>query len=336
MNTLLPFKLFANCIPVKGINRSTICDLQRGNYDFIPNDLYEILKFQEGKTIIDLKARYDEKYHYILDEYFEFLIEKEYIFFTNNSENFPLIDLSYEDSGNISNAIIDIRKSSLSLNHKFLIKELNELGCNAIQLRLFESISISYILEIFNQNLENLQSLELIIPYKDEELEEYIELYTKINFLNQICVHSSPKESIVELDNNSLYSIVYIKDFILDSSHCGNINPGYFNSNISLFTENNNFNSCLNKKIGIDFTGNIKNCPTMNRSFGNIKTDSIKDFIFDEKFQALWKIKKDDIQICKYCEFRYICTDCRAFHEEADFLLKPKKCTYNPYSCEWE
>ena len=53
MNTLLPFKLFANCIPVKGINRSTICDLQRGNYDFIPNDLYEILKFQEGKTIID-------------------------------------------------------------------------------------------------------------------------------------------------------------------------------------------------------------------------------------------------------------------------------------------
>jgi len=161
-------------------------------------------------------------------------------------------------------------------------------------------------------------------------------LYTKINFLNQICVHSSPKESIVELDNNSLYSIVYIKDFILDSSHCGNINPGYFNSNISLFTENNNFNSCLNKKIGIDFTGNIKNCPTMNRSFGNIKTDSIKDFIFDEKFQALWKIKKDDIQICKYCEFRYICTDCRAFHEEADFLLKPKKCTYNPYSCEWE
>ena len=209
---------------------------------------------------------------------------------------------------------------------------------NSIQLKIIEkeTIPISYILEIFNQDLENLQSLELIIPYKDEKKEEYIELYTNINFLNQIYVHSSPEDNIVELDNNPLYSIVYINDLILDSSHCGNINPGYFNSNITLFSENNNFNSCLNKKIGIDFQGNIKNCPTMNYSFGNIQDVSIKNYITDQKFQALWKIKKDDIQTCKDCEFRYICTDCRAFHTDEDLLLKPKKCSYNPYSCEWE
>ncbi len=39
-------KLFACCIPVKGQSRSIICDLQRYNFDFIPNDLFDLLDKQ--------------------------------------------------------------------------------------------------------------------------------------------------------------------------------------------------------------------------------------------------------------------------------------------------
>ena len=44
------FALFACCIPVKGARRSTLCDLQRGSFQFIPNGLYEILTEHAGKT----------------------------------------------------------------------------------------------------------------------------------------------------------------------------------------------------------------------------------------------------------------------------------------------
>ena len=38
----------------------------------------------------------------------------------------------------------------------------------------------------------------------------------------------------------------------------------------------------------------------------------------------------------KDCEFRYICTDCRAYVEDPeDILSKPLKCGYNPYTGEW-
>lgn len=74
----------------------------------------------------------------------------------------------------------------------------------------------------------------------------------------------------------------------------------------------------------------------MQRSFGNIKEKSLKEIVINQKFQSLWKIIKDDVEVCKDCEFRYICTDCRAFQEEDSNLLKPKKCSYNPYNCEWE
>jgi len=82
--------------------------------------------------------------------------------------------------------------------------------------------------------------------------------------------------------------------------------------------------------VGIDIKGNIKNCPTMKTSFGNITDTSIIDVIKQDKFTILWNIKKDDINICKDCELRHICTDCRAFHDKDVNYEKPFKCNYNP------
>lgn len=49
------------------------------------------------------------------------------------------------------------------------------------------------------------------------------------------------------------------------------------------------------------------------------------------------QITKDKITGCKDCEFRYICTDCRAYIEEPeDIYSKPLKCGYDPNTGEWE
>ena len=54
-------------------------------------------------------------------------------------------------------------------------------------------------------------------------------------------------------------------------------------------------------------------------------------------FKKYWFINKDQIAVCKDCEFRYICTDCRAYIENPeDMYSKPLKCAYNPYTSEWE
>ena len=54
-------------------------------------------------------------------------------------------------------------------------------------------------------------------------------------------------------------------------------------------------------------------------------------------FKDKWNIAKDQIKICKDCEFRYSCSDCRAYLEIPDDIYsKPLKCGYNPYTTEWE
>ena len=75
------FKLFANCVPVRGAKRSVIYDLQKEDYSFIPNVLYEILIKYKDYTIKEIKKRYNNEYDNIIDEYFNFLTKKNMVFY---------------------------------------------------------------------------------------------------------------------------------------------------------------------------------------------------------------------------------------------------------------
>lgn len=120
------------------------------------------------------------------------------------------------------------------------------------------------------------------------------------------------------------------------SIDCGKISLDLFVCNITSFSEFRKFNSCLNCKISIDSNGEIKNCPSFKESFGNISSSSLVEVLNDTNFQKLWHISKDKISVCKECEYRYICVDCRAFLEEPDNICsKPLKCGYNPSTGKW-
>ena len=58
------------------------------------------------------------------------------------------------------------------------------------------------------------------------------------------------------------------------------------------------------------------------------KHKSVINIVLDE----IVGTRKDKIDQCKDCEFRYACMDCRCFLKEADNpLSKRAKCKYNPY-----
>jgi SPASM domain peptide maturase of grasp-with-spasm system len=87
----------------------------------------------------------------------------------------------------------------------------------------------------------------------------------------------------------------------------------------------------------VDAEGNIKNCPAMERSFGNIKDTTLQEAIEKPGFKDLWFVHKDQIDVCKDCEFRHLCMDCRCFIKDPENIYsQPAKCTYNPYICKWQ
>lgn len=334
--SLQKFKLFACCIAVKGAMRSTICDLQRQEIFFIPNDLYEILSECKNLSLIEIYEIYDPENKDIIKEYFDFLIQNELGFWCKDNSHFPEIDLTWERPETITNAIIDIDSTSKH-NYAAIANQLEQLGCKALQIRSFDFIRLSFIKEILDDfRYGRLRFIELIVKYDEsifiQELEELCKNYQG---LLRIFVHSAPFEKIVEVPK--LNSIIHFKKQIIDSSnHCGQINKEYFSVNLEVFMESQNFNTCLNKKISICTNGEIKNCPSLAKSFGNIRNTSLTTAVSHKDFKELWLINKDQVDICKDCEFRHVCTDCRAFTKKTSSkYAKPAKCNYNPYIAQW-
>lgn len=332
------FKLYACNVPVKGATNSCICDLQRNKLQQIPNSLFEILIEYKDKTIDEIKKEYDYKHNNIIDEYFNFLLEQEWGFMTNEPELFTEMSLDWDYPSLITNSIIDINESS---NHDYrkIFKELDDLGCEFIELRFYNTPIYEEIKNILNL-LENskVRSVGIYFKYSDfynlQNIKILQDLLTQFKRLDTVIIHSASNKNVVKFFTSS---IIYTTEVIEDASHCGNISPQYFSINIPTFTESQKNNSCLNRKISIDIDGNIKNCPSMNNSYGNISNDSLHLVLENENFKKYWTINKDQIETCKDCEFRYICTDCRAFHNNhSDLYLKPFKCNYNPYTGIWE
>ncbi len=334
------FILFSNCIPVKGNMRSIICDLHNHALKLIPNDLYKILVDFRGQSIDEIKQKFNNDFDDVIDDYFNFLIENNLGFYTDESSRFPKLSLDWKTPLQITNAIIDVNDTS---NHNFntVFIQLEELTCKHLQIRFFSNTSLIQIEKISSllKKIEScIISVDFVMPY-DNNLE--------IESINQIILDNSRITSffIYNADNNlnvkpvrrGLNHFIYTKETISEHLSCGVINSDYFSINIKNFTESLSHNSCLNRKISIDVNGDIKNCPSMPQSFGNVKDTTLQQALAHKDFKKYWNITKDQIDVCKDCEFRYVCTDCRAYKENPeDDYSKPLKCGYNPYTNEWE
>lgn len=335
------FKTFSNCLITNGYERSLILDIQRELFISVPNSLVDVIqvfnKKIEFEEVVDF---FGESNREIIIEYLDFLVKNDFGFFTDFNEFDLFIDLNIEfiDASYITNCIIEISKTNLEQIHKILIS-LEKLFCKNVQFVSYDNLTSGNLEYILNQTKDiDFRSIELILKYS----EDLLEFMPHIDILNEkvvgILFHSSKHKSLTKDDFS--FEIKYLESKISNFNNCGVVDFIFFDLNKDKVFESLNHNSCLHKKISIDKDGNIKNCPSMPQSFGNIKDTTLEEALNHLDFKKYWNVNKDMIQVCKDCEFRHICTDCRAYTERSHFegeidLSKPLKCGYNPYTNEW-
>lgn len=331
-------KLFANCILVKGKRRSIICDIFRARYQPIPNALFFILKKYPNYSVAEIKDRFSSENSDTIDEYFNLLIDQEYVFLTTREEAtaFPELDLSYDSPSTITNCIIDIDRYS---THDFrkISNELSLLHTYHIQLRFFSEIMLDAITQIVSEMDKAEFNLHLILPYHPSYTKQATEKLSTVGTVSSVKFYNTPSKMINKYKELRKFNIEFFEANVANEKCCGKIGLPYFRMNMEHFAESQHHNSCLNRKISIDKLGNIKNCPSMKTSYGNIANSTLTAVLKRKEFKRYWNVTKDKIKVCQDCEFRYICTDCRAYTEEpSDMYSKPLKCGYNPYSGQWE
>ncbi len=283
------FKLYATCIPVKGIKRSIICNIWKSKFRYIPNTLYHILNEYEGLTKEKIKKKFDNNFDGIIDSYFDFLQENDFGFYCSQTEFklFPKLNLNFEKPFLIGNCIIDISKDS-HFNYQNIYKQLSDLNCHYYQFRFYDNLPIIQISNILPQSKDfHIRSISIIMPFDSSyNKKQIIEFYKKFP-ITEINFHSTPKNKINYLQKKyNAFPFNYFSTKINNELHCGKISIDSFNTNITSFSESQSYNTCLNRKISINSEGEIKNCPSMNESFGNIKHTTLREVIENPNFKV--------------------------------------------------
>lgn len=326
--------IYADVFFTKGYNRTLICEpAVNSSWHFIPNEFYETILLFRNKLIDDIID--ENPYNIDVEGLIEYLLKNNYGSLVDDISLFPPIEMKWYSPHVIENAIIDIDKQSQH-DYDKIANELDALLCKNVQIRSYISIDIFQIEDIIRHFMgHNFESIDFILKFTDNVSHDaYLSLakeYPSVSFI----VHSSPQNQFYESLLHGIYPIVgyvqYTKQIISSSDCCGIINKDNLvhPTCIHDYVEGVLRNKCLNKKISIDADGNIKNCPSMKQCYGNIKSTSLVDVCALRKFRSYWFITKDKIKVCKDCEYRYVCNDCRAFVKHK--FDKPKKCNYDPY-----
>jgi SPASM domain peptide maturase of grasp-with-spasm system len=329
------FRLFACCVPVRGARRSTLCDLQRQSYRLVPNGMVDILTEHRDRTLDEIKAAFGPEDEATVEQYFHFLVENEFGFWTDDPDAFPPLDLSWDAPERITNAVIDVGPRSA---HDFasLYRQLDGLGCKMLQLRFFAPVGEEALRAVLAPaRAGRLRTIELLLPWTpewtDARLGALCEAHPRVS---AVYVHGAPEARRVEGPDE--VRIALRTRAVTSAEHCGEVHPVYFTVNTRLFTEAQGHNTCLNRKLAVDEDGEIRNCPAHPRSFGNAAGTPLAAACLQDAFREPWTVSKDQVRTCRDCEFRYVCTDCRVFVADAsDPFSKPAKCAYDPYTAGW-
>ncbi len=309
-------------IPIKGYNRSIIYDLNRRDYFFIPNELFEVIKSDLSFEIID-------------DEYRSFLLENEIVFDINENEVelFPPFSLTFEDPYDFTNIIID---SNIRVQ---LIEQFDEaLIFNLSILVKDSSAAITDNDELMNFiNYLEPESIDLhFINGDSKSIDLNLEFIRRSNEIFRVYTYNSV---IISPEIRNIFKIYHIQLMEISGAFedfSKNVFPSKFSVNNELFIESNNHNTYLNKKIYIDLDGNISNS-LYTKSLLNISSiDSYHDLMSNLELTKYWDLTKDKIVVCKDCEFRHMCVSSLEIFKQNDVFSTKTECNYNPYISKWK
>lgn len=341
--------LLTTCQLAQGKNKNILINYASDQIYDLPNEYLETLNLLKNFPIVEVAKRLDDKDSRAnFNSFIEFLIKNEMAYVTSYPESFPSISSNINnDSRRIIDGIVEITKDSkIETIQKFCI-EISNLDCRELQLWIVNEIDVKNLRLILNVIVQyNYSYVEIHSDYNGifantELVKKFINAYP---ILKKVYLYSAPYDERIDIVNHhenfaplSIGEIIFIKEPFEEGKCCGQIHfssldfSGYWVSNML-----HKKNGCLYKKISLDRSGYIKNCPCMEMNYGHILSTNILDVMALKEYQKWGEIKKDDIEICKDCVFRYNCSDCRAFRCSSNIYSKPKKCTYNPYTNRWK
>ena len=330
--------IYSYCFVTKGFAKVSVIDTCQQKFYLFNKETYElfkILKTHKIKEIIEMFSRESELDTF--NDFVTYILQNEIGRFVKNIICFPEIEEVWDEPRIIKKALIDIRK--IFHDFKSIFSQLSDLGCRNVEIRSYRVLHYNELEEISNcVSNDSIRHINIVSPFFSffDSIEEINNLI-KQNPRLHLSFYKTPIEEKIKFEKHTKNEILLSNKIKLSTINinscddCGNIDVNRLKiPTLDEYMENKIYNGCLNRQIGIDENGDIKNCPSFEFAYGNIKNTNLSDVVKNPDFQKYWHINKEKIDVCRECEFRVICIDCRAYVlDKNNIYSKPLKCNYN-------
>ncbi|MDQ0064669.1 grasp-with-spasm system SPASM domain peptide maturase [Chryseobacterium lathyri] len=319
------FELYQDCFIIKGAKNILLCDFHFNKilditdyynlfideyYFPVEDHLLEIISFFEEEGFGTTKSNYSSK-----------MLRKQFKWRSASKINEVIIEHRIEDN-------FDVKK---------VYKIIEDLSASFIQIRFLE-FSFSKLKEILSLlELSSIRTVEVLLPYLElSHNKKVIDLLAKNSRIMTVYFYNAHENKSI-IDNEQLFTIIYYEKNLTNPKNCGIISEDYFLNDIKNISKSKTVNNCLYGKLFISNDGILKNCPSTQKTLDNINNVSVETLLSKVHKEKERLITKDQVEICKDCEYRYFCTDCRVYREDPENIFsKPLKCGYDPYIGIWE
>ena len=202
-NTSRHFKIFSDCVLVKGAKSSAIYDLSRHRMVLFPTEYFDFISSLDGRNpdlsgdLYSSDAEVNRKFNAAVD----YLIKSEVAAMVSERSHFTALSGSHDRPSKINNSIIDI--SSTWHDFSNIFAELDQLGCEFVQVRIFSSeytLDKIYELVAFASDT-TVRGIDFLICHKPEYMpSDLVEFVSKNPLVAGLVVHSSPMDLTLEVD----------------------------------------------------------------------------------------------------------------------------------------
>jgi SPASM domain peptide maturase of grasp-with-spasm system len=324
------FIVYGNVVLVLGSKRDGIYDLN-GRAFFLAKEHSEPLKTLFDTRVIDACIYKEDNHIKNLCDVFQKRKIGKWVD-SKITDCFIEPYFLYKTKSGLSNAILDIDRNSH--HYEAFIQQLSDILCPFLQIRFYPDSEFRQLQDLSNLiDKHQILSAQILFPYKHtSDFQDDIANIIKDNSrIAEIVLYGTPHGN--DQNNTTQHEGLKFTESIFENEFdCGKIGPDYFIPSLGFYMESLHYNTCLNGKISLDRYGFIRNCPSMNFDYGHMKNSSILEILNNEEFTKWWTITKDQIEECKDCEYRHMCSDCRAYRKNpANIFSKPLKCNYSVY-----
>lgn len=322
------FKKYAEVALYNAYSRAIAIDFSIGNFHFFDPRTIQFILNKQNQAIEDICIN-NESDRSLIESCIKQLIENKIVFITSNPEQFPEIGYNIDNFSLIENLHICFNESNENSN-SLIVETIDLLKVKAVKLN-FTECSEKYTHEILKLlSTTHLESIECVFDYVINKITETF-LHNLLPINRAITVFSisnlpsgfrlKDDPTILLFDNDAVYP--------------------KFAPTFPLYSESQNYNTYFNRKLFIDSNGEIKNAPECIEVIEKLDTITsaiqLKTVIENVQNQKYWFVKKDNIDVCRDCEFRHVCVDNRVpIQRNENEWYHQTECNFNPYITKWK